>query len=172
MGIISKIKSVLGVSDDGEERPRDRRSTATGDAEPETSSERAVKGVDATTGERAETGGDTSSGGGMETGDREPTSQAGSQADEAAEPVAGDRTGGGIQDEAPRDTASEPPEAGGEPVDSIKGVGSAYAQRLADAGVHSVSDLARADPEELAAATDLGAGRVGKWIERARTRTE
>lgn len=143
MGIISKIKSVLGVEGDGQERAPERGRSAAVDAEPETTSERAVKGVD-------ETGADRPSDGDGTTRTEEPAGTAGE----------------------PAESEGEPAGVGGEPVDSIKGIGAAYAERLADAGVHSVDDLARADAEELAAATDLGTGRVGKWIERAQARTE
>lgn len=161
MGIISKIKSVLGVTGDGQERSRDRNTAATVDAEPETTTERAVKG-----------------------GDQGPASTAERQSDAAAGPVTDDpsRDESGSDDRGdtpdetrtgdPDDGAGEATGASDEPVDTIKGIGSAYAERLADAGVDSVSELARADPEELASATDLGTGRVGKWIERARARTE
>jgi len=54
-----------------------------------------------------------------------------------------------------------------DPVDSIKGIGPAYAERLADAGVDSIADLAAADAADLAAAIDLSETRVGRWIDRA-----
>lgn len=55
-----------------------------------------------------------------------------------------------------------------EPVDTISGIGPAYAERLGEAGVDTVGDLAAADPAALAAETGLGEGRVTGWIERAR----
>ncbi|HKJ57769.1 MAG TPA: DUF4332 domain-containing protein [Halobacteriales archaeon] len=72
----------------------------------------------------------------------------------------------------PEAASAEPAGTGGEPVDSIKGIGAAYAQRLEAAGVHSVSDLAAADADDLASETDIGAGRLGNWIERARAQTK
>ena len=150
MGIISKLKSVLGVADDGQERAPDRGRTVTPEAEPETTSERAVKGVDEPTG-------------------AEPTSGG---VDESEPEAANDVEAAGTEPEEVATDPDEPAAGRGEPVESIKGIGGAYAQRLADAGVDDVADLARADPEEIAAATDLGTGRVGKWIERARARTE
>lgn len=161
MGIISKIKSVLGVAGNGQERSRDRSTAATVDADPETTTEQAVKGGDQGSASIADRGSDAAAG--AVTDDRgrdEPRSDV--RGDAPDETRAG----------APDDGAAETTGASDEPVDSIKGIGSAYAQRLADAGVDSVSELARADPEELASATDLGTGRVGKWIERARARTE
>ena len=152
MGLIAKIKSLLPGASNGQERPRDRHPSATADDEPEASAERAVKGVD-----------------------EEPTaSAAGAQREDGGaaaveEPAAEEPVGATSE---PSVAEEEPAGASGESVESIKGIGSAYAQRLADAGVGSVAELARADAEELAAATDLGTGRVAKWIERARARTE
>jgi predicted flap endonuclease-1-like 5' DNA nuclease len=57
-----------------------------------------------------------------------------------------------------------------EAVDVIKGIGPAYAERLANEGVHSVADLAAADVSELAEAVDLSETRVGRWVERAQER--
>jgi len=126
MGIISKLKSVLGVAHERPSRSGDGRAPIPVGREPEAASERAVKGVP----------------------EREPS------ADE------------------PEAASAEPAGTGGEPVDSIKGIGAAYAQRLEAAGVHSVSDLAAADADDLASETDIGAGRLGNWIERARAQTK
>ncbi len=58
-------------------------------------------------------------------------------------------------------------EGAGEPVDSLSGIGAAYAERLADAGVETVADLAAADAADLAEATGIGEGRLAGWIEQA-----
>lgn len=52
-------------------------------------------------------------------------------------------------------------------VQSISGIGPAYADRLADAGVETVADLQSADPESLAEAADLSAKRIERWKDRA-----
>jgi len=57
-----------------------------------------------------------------------------------------------------------------ESVEVIKGIGPAYAERLANAGVDSVADLAAADVSVLAEAVDLSEKRVGRWIDRAQER--
>lgn len=75
-----------------------------------------------------------------------------------------------LPDEA-ADAEAAPADDDGEPVDAIKGIGPAYAETLADAGVETVEQLAGADAEALADATGLGAGRVGEWIERAKARS-
>jgi polyhydroxyalkanoate synthase len=52
----------------------------------------------------------------------------------------------------------------------LEGVGSAYADRLRDAGVETIPELAEADPVELADATGVGESRVRGWIEQAADR--
>ena len=125
MGIISKLKSVLGVADERPSRSGDGVAPIPVGREPEATSERAVKGVP----------------------EPEPPAE---------------------ESEAP---SAAPTGPGGKPVDSIKGIGAAYAQRLGNAGVQTVSDLAAADAADLASETDIGAGRLGNWIERARAQT-
>ncbi|WP_343161211.1 helix-hairpin-helix domain-containing protein [Halogeometricum sp. CBA1124] len=46
-------------------------------------------------------------------------------------------------------------------------MGPAYAERLADAGVETVVDLADADAESLAEEIDVSEKRVQRWIDRA-----
>jgi predicted flap endonuclease-1-like 5' DNA nuclease len=64
----------------------------------------------------------------------------------------------------------EDQESDDEPVNVIKGVGSAYAETLGDADIESVSDLARADPETLAEETNISSKRLERWIGRAQHR--
>jgi len=120
MGIISKLKSLLGGG-------ADRGTPVAVERDPEAADERAVKGLD----------------------------------EEVDHRLPDDAAGAG---EASAD-------ADGEPVDAVKGIGPAYAETLADAGVETVEQLAAADAEALAEATGLGAGRVGEWIERAKVRS-
>ncbi|WP_331236276.1 helix-hairpin-helix domain-containing protein [Natronorarus salvus] len=69
---------------------------------------------------------------------------------------------------------AEPGEFGSEPSDDpvveIKGIGPSYADRLGEAGVETVSDLADADAEELGEATGISPKRIEAWIDRARVR--
>lgn len=67
------------------------------------------------------------------------------------------------------DGADSTPDDADEPVDTISGIGPAYAEQLAEAGVETVGDLASADAVTLADETGLGEGRVADWIESART---
>jgi polyhydroxyalkanoate synthase len=55
-------------------------------------------------------------------------------------------------------------------LETIRGVGPSYADRLREAGVESIADLAAADPPSLAATLDLGEARVADWVSQARDR--
>jgi predicted flap endonuclease-1-like 5' DNA nuclease len=62
------------------------------------------------------------------------------------------------------------PAGSSDPVETLNGIGDAYAARLADAGIDTVADLAAADAAELAEATDIAKGRLENWIEQATER--
>jgi predicted flap endonuclease-1-like 5' DNA nuclease len=81
---------------------------------------------------------------------------------------------GSLTEEPPADdAAAEPAEAAGPtdedgiPVEDVNGIGPAYAQRLDDAGIETVGDLLAADPETLAASTDLSPKRITRWQDAA-----
>ncbi|WP_458206160.1 helix-hairpin-helix domain-containing protein [Haladaptatus sp. NG-SE-30] len=57
----------------------------------------------------------------------------------------------------------------GRPLEDVKGIGPAYAERLRNAGVENSAQLAVADAEELATETDLSPKRIEGWIERAKS---
>ena len=69
------------------------------------------------------------------------------------------------------DDAGEPRdderEDDGDPVDTISGIGPAYAERLGNAGVETVPELLAADDVSLAEATDISEKRITRWQERA-----
>ncbi len=67
------------------------------------------------------------------------------------------------------ETSSE--DGADESVTSINGIGPTYADRLADAGIDTVSGLASADPEELAESTEIAESRLVRWVETAQQRT-
>ncbi|ELZ94470.1 poly(3-hydroxyalkanoate) synthase subunit PhaC [Haloferax mucosum ATCC BAA-1512] len=56
-------------------------------------------------------------------------------------------------------------------LESIDGIGPTYAQRLAAAGITTVSALAAADPSEIAATIDVPMSRVSAWVEEASDQT-
>lgn len=97
---------------------------------------------------------------------------------EAAGPVAGEPDADPDPEPEPDSTELEDvteelnEAAGGEPVDAIKGIGSSYAERLAEADVETVGDLSNADPDDLAEATGISGTRIERWIDRARQRLE
>lgn len=87
----------------------------------------------------------------------EVTDQAGTEPDVAE----AEEAAGAVPDES---------DGGGEPLDSLSGIGPAYADRLNDAGVDSIADLAEADAAELSEATGISEKRVQRWIDRAADR--
>ena len=52
-------------------------------------------------------------------------------------------------------------------MDTLKGIGPAYADRLRSAGVETVAQLADADADDLGEEIDVSPKRVGRWIDRA-----
>jgi predicted flap endonuclease-1-like 5' DNA nuclease len=86
---------------------------------------------------------------------------------EAAEATTADAPAAETETAAEAD-ADEP--AGDPDLESIKGIGPAYADRLRDAGVETVEQLAEADATALGEATDLSPNRIGNWIDRAQAR--
>ena len=59
------------------------------------------------------------------------------------------------------------PEDGEDPVDSVSGIGPAYAKRLNEAGIESVADLLDADAAEVADETGISEKRVRGWQDAA-----
>lgn len=66
-----------------------------------------------------------------------------------------------------RDSGVQSTERDPRDLEAIEGIGSAYAERLSDAGVTDTSELLDADVEALAAETEIAEGRIRSWIERA-----
>ena len=148
MGLLDTIKSALGIG-------------ASRDQEPDPGSERAVK-------EPVAAG--TEASGSTASVTEEPPE--GDTAVEQAEAASGvtDQTGTEQSAAEPAEATGSVPEEGEEDhqhVESISGIGPAYANRLADAGVESVGDLAAADADALADDTGISTKRIGRWIERA-----
>jgi len=54
-----------------------------------------------------------------------------------------------------------------EPLDSIKGIGPAYSDRLHDAGITAIAELAEGDAEEIGDAISVSPKTVSSWIDRA-----
>jgi len=79
-----------------------------------------------------------------------------------------EESAGGVEESSPVQEAE--PIGDSDPVETIKGIGDAYAARLAKAGIETVADLAAADPADLAEATEIAEGRLENWIEQANER--
>lgn len=179
MGLLDAIRSALGLG------------SSSRDEEPDASTERAVKDSPAAAGTDAsgstssvtetppETPGEDDVAAATEPGEAAgPASQVES-ADEA--PLADIEAAESSVDEhgdAPDDAAlpdddvaaeTTPDDGRGDAssVETISGIGPAYASRLADAGVESVPDLLAADADALADETGISAKRITRWMERA-----
>jgi predicted flap endonuclease-1-like 5' DNA nuclease len=166
MSLLDTLKSLLGL---GSSRGEPRRSDDVGvtvEREPETDSSppeppsspggSAEPEVDAET-EHEVKGTDEASGPGSATAEPEAESAAEESDDERGDEEAATERG---DDET----------GDGEPTTEIKGIGSSYADRLAEAGVETVADLAGADPDALADETGISEKRLGRWVERAANR--
>jgi predicted flap endonuclease-1-like 5' DNA nuclease len=164
MGLISAIKSLLGIGDTRDRsRERPGGTDVTVEREPDATSERAVK----------ESGAETADTGDAVDADEGADADEETGADEDAELTFGnepDTAGGDTSGATGEEPDGEERETGGDPVEEIKGIGPAYAERLGEAGVHTVSDLADADAADLGEATGLGENRVRGWIDRAKAR--
>jgi polyhydroxyalkanoate synthase len=72
-------------------------------------------------------------------------------------------------EEAQADVESEdagPAGVAGEDVEVVDGIGPTYAERLRDAGIETVADLADADAATVAEAAGVGEGRAREWLDR------
>lgn len=65
------------------------------------------------------------------------------------------------------ESAEAVPDAADETVDTIRGIGTGYAKRLAAVGVRTVGDLVLASPDDLSTETGIPEDRIEEWIERA-----
>ncbi|CCQ34366.1 polyhydroxyalkanoate synthase protein [Halorhabdus tiamatea SARL4B] len=197
MALFDQIKELLGLGSGGssagtsEQGPGSRDDVAvTVEHEPDTESEDAVKGTGPEP--TSETAGDTSSAGATTDGeadteadvttDREADTEAdatestegdGDESEDttktasSGEPAAETAETEAHTDEAAETSASEPASASTEDVQSINGIGPAYAERLAEADVETVGDLATADADAVAETTGIALSRVEGWIEQA-----
>jgi predicted flap endonuclease-1-like 5' DNA nuclease len=200
MGLLDKLKSVLGLGGSRDRAGRSRppsggeRSAGQDEAgvtverEPSTRSEDAVKGTETATAasgasdaERASTGTEGDQAGGAagettpaETGPATGTASGATDdagpAGEAAEP-AGEGTGAASAASEDTSAAADDAAAGDTaPVTDVDGIGSAYGERLEGAGIETVGDLADADADDLSDRIDVSAKRIGRWIDQARDR--
>ncbi|MFB6311503.1 MAG: helix-hairpin-helix domain-containing protein [Salinirussus sp.] len=79
----------------------------------------------------------------------------------------------GADDQPSADESVEEPTADEETapnIQEITGIGPTYAERLADAGIETIADLAEADASSVAEAAETSQSRARDWIEQARDR--
>lgn len=108
--------------------------------------------------------------------------EAGAEAESDPSPQPGTRVGPASESEPePEPEVGSEPDEGGteaeagtvdadESLQDVKGIGPSYADRLSEAGVETVDQLADADADELADDTGLSTKRIEGWIERAKHR--
>jgi predicted flap endonuclease-1-like 5' DNA nuclease len=70
-------------------------------------------------------------------------------------------------DEAGSDDAESAADGATESLETIKGIGPAYAGRLKEFGIGTVGELAAADAADVADGIDVSESRVSDWIDRA-----
>lgn len=154
----------------------DEGTTVTVEREPTTESEDAVKGTDTSTeGGGATADSDVESArsaeaeGASSTDETEAEVEASkAEAESATDETTTESTTSAAETEEP---AAEAEDLGtDEPTDVIKGIGSTYADRLSEAGVATVADLATSDPEMLAEETGISESRIENWVGRAKHR--
>ncbi len=184
MSIIEKIKSALGLGGSSEaegtdvtvERETDEPAAAGTDAAGSTESITEKPSEDPeTAAEPGEAGAGVTEHSGTDTAAAEPAEAAGPVPDEPESEVDVEEDELAEDDEAETDAEAEGDDEAetdaedgqNAPVDSVSGIGPAYADRLADIGVETVAELLEADASELAEATDLSEKRIRRWQERA-----
>lgn len=157
MALLKKLKSLFGL-DDGSQPESSRDVGVTVEKERQ-------KGATAEDGDGGSTTEQTTDESMDETAEPEVDDEA--DAPEADAPEAD--TDEADDDEGDADGADE--EVDSEPVDEIKGIGPAYADRLGTVGIETIADLAEADPEAIASETDISETRVTEWVKRAKARS-
>lgn len=173
MTILDTLKSLLGLE--------------TGDRRPETGEDVGVT-VEREPGGRPDASSERSVEGGAQSGDEDAAATETTFSDEPSEPgIGGEGTAAGTTDSEGGDVAEDEGTTGDDSVtdeggerdagedsdespDVLEGIGPAYADRLADAGVETVADLADADASSLAEEADVSESRLERWIDRAKDR--
>lgn len=164
MGLLDTLRSLLGLdSDDEPDRSADETDvTVEYEAEPT----EVEADVPEPTGEDTSTTAPPADATDEDDGVVEADDDEGVEADEDDDEVEAD------DDKDTGDEADGASGAGAEPVQSITGIGPAYGDRLAAAGVETVADLASEDATALAERVDIGEGRLETWIDRAGAKIE
>jgi predicted flap endonuclease-1-like 5' DNA nuclease len=175
MSLFDTIKSLLGLGDTDQTRTEQTETTVSVEREPadestaDTETEAAVKGdepVAADTDAAASTGSlvDEDEATDEPAGRAEPAEAAGPESDDETTDV------DSVEVDAGEAEPTAEPGGSSEPVDVVKGIGPAYAERLADVGIETVGELAAADAADVAERITVSEKRVSRWIQRANER--
>ncbi len=196
MNLLDKIKSILNI-DSGESKPTNRTAASDGSSYESNSSDPSGNGTvdtesdsadtEAKTGspretltevEEAEADADDASSETVVTPDAdtepgnevnsEPDTQTEAETEAEAQTEMGTETDTDAQTDTEATSDAETIES--EPVNVIKGVGATYAERLGEADIETIDELAAADPDALAEETEISAKRVERWVGRAERR--
>jgi predicted flap endonuclease-1-like 5' DNA nuclease len=171
MGLLDKLRSLFGSDRGGQSPARGTDADVTIEHEPAAESEHAVKGTDTGRQQRSESPQRAHSqeshqpAGGQPT-DQQPAPET-EEAGETEEAAETDETAETEEIQQTAGTDESEGDANSPPVEEIKGIGPTYAERLEEAGIATVSDLAAVDPTEAAEAAETGETRAGDWVERA-----
>jgi predicted flap endonuclease-1-like 5' DNA nuclease len=158
MGLLDILKAAMGLetrSQTGSTTTTDSPQqdvdvTVEHEPEPDTTSEDAVKG----TGEE----------------ESEPAAETETEEQDEAEPeqTEADESEAAEAEAEPEDEPETSDlENADDAVDSIKGIGPSYADKLNDAGVETVGDLVSMGAEAIAAESEISEKRAQRWIDRA-----
>jgi predicted flap endonuclease-1-like 5' DNA nuclease len=191
MGLLSRLKSVLGLGSGDDDRGG-RRTDDVGVTvererdEADAANEAAVKGVDEEREPSTSDGTDETPGTASDTDHNVEDDGDGADADtdheEETDTDVEAESGTDVEAESGTDVEAEsgteagavdddeaPADAGGD-LQDIKGIGPAYADRLSEVGIESIGELADADFQAVAEEADLAPGRVEQWVDRAKAR--
>ncbi|MEF8801883.1 MAG: DUF4332 domain-containing protein [Halolamina sp.] len=177
--ILRKLRQLLGIGSGSDEAERSEPDVVVQEEHADAETEAAVKGVDEDASESAEEsgigGGDvdepvaTATDADASTESLVDKAEAQAHPESRAEPA--EAAGPGADDETTDiedvEVDSEAESEDGTDLDEIKGIGPAYSDRLDEVGIHTVAQLAEADPSDLAERITVSEKTVGKWVDRA-----
>jgi len=180
MALLSKLKSLLGIGG-GADDDRRTDTTVTVEHDPDEVVDDEATPTESEGRSAANDAAPNVSAGGAAAESDATTPAAGAAADESDERGVDDAAAESVVDnaESAAETASETTadtatdddgDYSDEPLDSIKGIGPAYSERLHDAGITSIAELATGDAAEIGEAINVSPKTVSNWIDRANKR--
>lgn len=168
--ITQMIRNLFGIpgnsQSDAEAEGEVQKSDITVEREPETEGEGEVAETESATEPEIdaepevveETDGET-------TEDDDAAAEVETESDEVTETDTETETVEAAETDDGTETADDGP--GGEPVIEISGIGPTYSDRLTEAGIATISDLANSDAETVAETAEVSESRASDWIQNA-----